>query len=290
MGSNMVERLCEKKHKISAYDINELARERIHNITGATACSDYRSLINSLPNDEPRVIWLMVPSFTVVDLVNNLIPLLNKGDIIIDGGNTNFNHSIETANKLRKYEIEFVDVGVSGGPAGARSGACMMIGGNKEVFQEIEPLFMDLCVSDGYAHVGPIGSGHFVKMVHNGIEYGMMQSIAEGFNVMKQSDFNLDLTKVAKVYGHGSVISSALMDWLYDGYKKFGEDLETISGEVSHSGEGEWTVEYAKSINQPVEIIDKSLQFRKDSTGNPSYTGKVVSMLRNMFGGHEVNK
>jgi len=287
MGSNMVERLCETGHTVSAYDPNESARATLENIPNATAYKSYQEVIDSLPAGQ-KTIWIMVPSSVTGQVINDIGELLNKSDLIIDGGNTNYQQTLEHAKSTHEKEIEFMDVGVSGGPAGARSGACMMIGGKEDYFKKLEPLFVDLCVLDGYAYMGKSGSGHFVKMIHNGIEYGMMQSIAEGFNLLKQSDFNLDLTVVADVYGHGSVISSSLIDWLHKGFQTYGEDLKEVSGQVSHSGEGEWTVKYAKEINQPVPIIAKSLQFRKDSTGNPSYIGKVVSTLRNMFGGHTV--
>jgi 6-phosphogluconate dehydrogenase len=183
-----------------------------------------------------------------------------------------------------------MDVGVSGGPAGARHGACMMIGGERELFNELETLFKDLSVEGGYGYMGRPGAGHFVKMVHNGIEYGMMQAIGEGFEVMKKSEFEIDLLEVTKVYNHGSVIESRLVGWLQSAYEKFGADLKGISGEVSHSGEGQWTVEAAERLGMPVENIKQSLDFRINSTGNPTYTGQVVSALRNQFGGHDVGE
>ena len=161
-----------------------------------------------------------------------------------------------------------------------------MVGGPKEKWPLIEPYIRALSAGDNFAYCGASGAGHFVKMVHNGIEYGMMQSIAEGFAVMKASPFDLDLTSIANVYNRGSVIESRLIKWLHDGFEQYGENLTDITGEVAHTGEGEWTIEAARSVNIPVPIIERSLQFRKESEGNPSYTGKIISLLRSMFGGH----
>ena len=288
MGSNMVERLCEVGHTVSAYDPSESARQSIENIKEATAFDNYNDMVNALPA-ERKIIWLMVPSNIITSLIKDLSPLLSPGDLVIDGGNTNFNHTIDHAKQLEAAGINFMDIGVSGGPGGARSGACMMIGGKESDFRDIEDLFKGLCVPDGYQYLGQNGSGHFVKMIHNGIEYGMMQAIAEGFNLLKQSDFDLDVTKIAHVYNNGSVIESSLINWLYQGYVQYGINLDEISGTISHSGEGQWTIEYADRIGQPVDNIRQSLQFRINSTHKPSYTGKVVSVLRNMFGGHKVS-
>ena len=186
--------------------------------------------------------------------------------------------------------IDFLDVGVSGGPSGARSGACIMVGGKREIFSEHEKLFKDLSVYKGYGYMGESGAGHFVKMVHNGIEYGMMQAIAEGFAVMKKSPFKLDLIKIAEVYNHRSVIESRLVDWLRTAFEQYGENLDDIYGSVSQSGEGMWTVEAAKELGIPIPIIEEALRFREQSNETPSYTGQALSAMRNQFGGHEVFK
>jgi 6-phosphogluconate dehydrogenase len=287
MGSNMVERLCERGYVVSAYDPDPAARARVINIANTTAYDSYTAMINSIEGSN-KTIWIMVPSIVTTQVIKALAKLLSAGDLIIDGGNTNFNQTLQHHQLLTNEGLRFVDVGVSGGPTGARTGACMMVGADIDTFNEIKDLFINLCVPDGYGHVGPVGSGHFVKMIHNGIEYGMMQAIAEGFNLMHHSDFKLDLTRVAHVYGNGSVISSSLIDWLYQGYQRYGEELENVSGAVAHSGEGQWTVEYADQIGEPAEIIKGSLTFRKKSASNPSYTGRILSMLRNQFGGHDV--
>ena len=238
----------------------------------------------------------MLPS-SIVDLVlfgksesESLLGHLDTGDIIIDGGNSLYKESVRRANAVIEKGLEFVDVGVSGGPRGAREGSCLMIGGEEEVFKRLEHLYKDLAAQDAYQFFKGNGAGHFVKMVHNGIEYGMMQSIAEGFAVMKESDFNIDLKKAADVYNHASVIESRLIGWLKDGFETYGVDLENVSGSVGHTGEAEWTVKAAKELSVSVKIIEESLKFREDSADKPSYTGKILSALRDMFGGHGVKR
>jgi 6-phosphogluconate dehydrogenase len=181
-------------------------------------------------------------------------------------------------------------VGVSGGPAGARNGACIMAGGEKEAFDRYQNLFRDLSVTNGYGYMGASGAGHFVKMIHNGIEYGMMQALAEGFAVMKASPFNLDLAAIAKLYNHGSVIVSRLTGWLKKAFEEYGQDLGTISGSVAQSGEGMWTVEAGHEYGVATPIIEGAVRFRTTSQTGPSYTGQVVSALRNEFGKHDVFK
>lgn len=288
MGLGMVEKMIETGHDVVA---NNRSPEPIKKAEefGADGAYSISELVNKL--DSPRTIWLMVPWQAVDTVLSELTPLLNEGDVIIDGGNSPYLETVRRSKELLAKGFKFLDIGVSGGPDGARNGACMMIGGDKRLFESYESLIKDLCVPNGYGYMGSHGAGHYVKMVHNGIEYGMMQAIGEGFEVMKKAEeFDINLTEVAKVYNHGSVIESRLVGWLLEGFKKYGEDLEEVSGEVSHSGEGQWTVEAAQRINVPVEIIEGSLEFRKKSQGNPSYTGKVVSVQRNMFGGHDVSK
>jgi len=222
----------------------------------------------------------MVPHTAVDNTLALLLPLLEKGDTVIDGGNSYFKDTLRRVDEVASYGIQYMDAGVSGGPEGARHGACTMIGGEKDVFEKYESLFKDISAPDAYSYLGKCGAGHFVKMVHNGIEYGMMQAIAEGFSILRASDFVLDLKEVARIYNNRSVIESRLVGWLESGFDAYGTDLEAISGEVSHSGEGQWTVETAKEIGVPVRVIEESLQFREDSKGNPSYTGQVVSHYR----------
>src|SRR3989338_6578356 len=255
MGSGMVSRLLEKGYEVVAFDPNAEAVKKI-SANGAKGAGSIAELISLLP--APRTVWVMVPHQAVDGVLAEIIPLL--------------------------------EAGVSGGPGGARNGACVMVGGRKELFDKYEKLFRDISVDNGYGYMGKSGAGHFVKMVHNGIEYGMMQAIAEGFEVMKKSDFALNLRKVADLYNHGSVVESHLVEWLKEGFEKYGENLDEISGKVSHSGEGLWTVEAAKELGVPTPIIEGALQFRVDSQKNLSYTGQLLSAMRNMFGGHEVRK
>lgn len=288
MGLNMTERLLEKGHEVVAYNRSQEPVKEIEKL-GAVGTESLKELVENL--ESPKTIWLMVPWKAVDDVLEELVPLLNEGDLIIDGGNSPYLETVRRGKELKDKNIDFMDVGVSGGPNGARNGACMMIGGDKESYEKLTDLFKDLCVEGGYGYMGKNGAGHFVKMVHNGIEYGMMQAMGEGFELMKKApEFDVDLTEVARVYNHGSVIESRLVGWLLKAFKESGQGLDDISGEVDHLGEGQWTVEAAKRIGVPVEIIEKSLQFRNDSQGNPSYTGQVVSALRNQFGGHDVSK
>jgi 6-phosphogluconate dehydrogenase len=232
----------------------------------------------------------MVPHQAVDKVLQELLPFLQKGDTVIDGGNSPYKESIRRFKELKERGIYFLDVGVSGGPSGARNGACIMVGGGKEIFRKYKNLFRDLACTGGYAHMGKPGAGHFVKMVHNGIEYGMMQALAEGFALMKASPFDLNLTQIAKLYNHKSVVESRLVGWLHNAFSRHGEHLDDISGTVSHSGEGSWTVEAAEELGIPVPGIEGALNFRIQSQAHPSYTGQILSAVRNQFGGHEVFK
>ena len=258
---------------------------------GLVAADTLAELVAALHT--PRVVWLMVPAGAAVDAVlfgtgdgPGLADLLDTGDIVIDGGNSRFTEDAPRAARLRERGIGFLDCGTSGGPAGARHGACLMIGGDAETFGRVETVFADIAIQDGYRFFDGVGSGHFVKMVHNGIEYGMMQAIAEGFTLMRRSDRDLDLEAVADVYQHASVIESRLVGWLRDAFARYGDGLEPISGTVGHTGEGAWTVEAAREAGIPAPVIEAALRFRIDSDGAPSYTGQVLQALRNEFGGH----
>ncbi len=287
MGIAQVARLVEKNWRVVAWNRSEAPRLAAQKL-GAESIETIAEVCKKL--EPPRLIWLMVPHGIVDEILTELLPHLSKGDTVIDGGNSFYKHSIRRAEGLARKGIAFLDCGTSGGPAGARNGACLMIGGEKEIFRKYEQLFKDLAAPNAYARLGAAGAGHFVKMVHNGIEYGMMQALGEGFEVMKRSDFNLPLAEVARLYNKGSVIESRLVGWLAKAYAEHGEDLRDISGEVAQSGEGLWTVETAKKLGVPVRVIKDSLKFRLTSRGNPSYTGQIVSALRNQFGGHTVHK
>ncbi|HUJ19043.1 MAG TPA: decarboxylating 6-phosphogluconate dehydrogenase [Nitrospirota bacterium] len=287
MGFNMVQRLLEKGHEVVAYDrspesVKAIAKE------GARPADSLQDMVQALP--VPRLVWIMVPYQAVDAVLAELVPLLARGDRVIDGGNSPYKESERRAAELERKGIDFLDAGVSGGPKGARTGACIMVGGKRGVFEKLEQLFRDLSVAKGYAYLGPAGAGHFVKMVHNGIEYGMMQALAEGFTVLKRSPFNLDLAVVADLYDHRSVIESRLVGWLQEAYRQFGPELKDISGSAAQSGEGMWTVEAAKEVAIAVPIIEGSLEFRLRSQKEPSYTGKIISALRHQFGGHEAAK
>lgn len=287
MGTNLARRLHSKKWRVVGFNRTPDATKELES-EGLTGAYSLRELVGILP--KPRTIWLMVPHQAVDDVLKELSPLLNKGDTVIDGGNSPYKESIRRGKELASKNIHFLDVGVSGGPEGALNGACVMVGGKKALYEKYEHLFKNIAVMEGFGYMGASGAGHFVKMVHNGIEYGMMQAIGEGFEIIKKSPFSPDLHAVADIYNHGSVITSRLVGWLADAYKKFGDELKTdecCSGKVSHSGEGQWTVDVARELGVPAAIIEGALEFRKQSQDNPSYTGQVVSALRHQFGGHD---
>lgn len=300
MGLAQVERLLEYGHRVVAWNRSEEPREKARK-AGAEISDTSEGVAARLK--APRLIWLMVPHAVVDDILKKLAPHLQRGDTVIDGGNSFYKDSMRRAKTLKKKGINFLDCGTSGGPEGARHGACLMVGGEKKVYERYQKIFRDLALLDGYAYVGKSGAGHFVKMVHNGIEYGMMQALAEGFNLlrtaerrglhaegMRRSKFRFNLKQIAELYNRGSVIESRLVGWLAKAFAEHGENLNKISGEVAHSGECLWTVETAKELGVPVKIIKDALDFRVRSNGNPSYAGQVVSALRNQFGGHSVKK
>ncbi len=285
MGQNMVLRLLEKGHNVVAWNRSPEPGKVVAK-AGATVVPNLDALVEQVK--KPRVIWLMLPAGDITEqYIQTLIPLLQPGDTLIDGANSLYKDSQRRGKLLHdEYGIHFLDVGVSGGPGGARNGACLMIGGEAKTYAHLQPLFEDIASEDAYQFFPGYGAGHFVKMVHNGIEYGMMQAIAEGFAVMKASEYDLDLGKVADIYQHRSVIESRLVGWAQSGFKRFGQDLEEVTPTIAHTGEGEWTVHAAKELGIPVPIIEGSFRFRVESAKNPAYTNKVVSMLRHEFGGH----
>jgi 6-phosphogluconate dehydrogenase len=252
------------------------------------------SLSRARPASAPRIVWMMITAGKSVDELlfgkQGIAKRLKRGDIIIDAGNSFFEDTVRRAKRLHKIGIRFVDVGFSGGPAGARHGGSLMIGADRKTFEYLEPLFEDLSVPLGYSHFGSAGAGHFVKMVHNGIEYGMMQSLAEGFALMKRSPFALDLEKIARIYNRGSVIESRLVGWMEDAFRIYGEGLKDVSGTVAATGEGEWTVKTGKNWNMKLPAIEDAFKFRVRSKRSPSYMGKILSALRNRFGGHAIGQ
>ena len=237
-----------------------------------------------------KVIWLMTPAGKIVDdVIGKLEGNLNNGDIIIDGGNSHYRDSVRRHEKLAKIGVNFVDVGTSGGVEGARNGACMMIGGDEEVFKKLEEVFWKICVRDGYSYIGRSGSGHYVKMVHNGIEYGMLQAMGEGFEVIQKSDFDIDFEQLSKVWSNGSVIRGWLMELCQRAFEK-DPSLEDVKGVIDSSGEGLWTVEEALRLQVPTSVIAQSLFARYYSKDADSFSAKVIASLRNEFGGHSLAK
>lgn len=287
MGYNLALNLHRHGYEVVAYDV---VTENVKNILleGVTPAFSLEELCQQL--NGRKVIWLMVPAGKPVDdCIEALLPFLTANDIIIDGGNSNFNDSIRRYTYLKSKNIDFLDCGTSGGVDGALNGACTMIGGEDDVFNYCTSVFNDISLPNGWLHAGGPGSGHFVKMVHNGIEYGMMQAIAEGFEVMEQSKYNLDLEQVARVFNHGSVVRSWLMELTEKAFSK-DPKLEAIKGVMHSSGEGKWTLETALDMGIPTPVIALSLLMRYRSQQDDTFTGKVVAALRNEFGGHAVEK
>ncbi|KRQ86380.1 6-phosphogluconate dehydrogenase, NADP(+)-dependent, decarboxylating [Caloramator mitchellensis] len=287
MGYNLALNMKDKGHKVVAYNKTPDKTKDAEN-EGIIGAYNLEELVKKL--SKRRVIWLMVPAGEIVDeLIEELAPLLDEHDIIIDGGNSYYKDSIRRHALLKSRGIDFLDAGTSGGMEGARYGVCTMIGGDEEVFRFVEPIFRDISVENGYLYTGKAGSGHFVKMIHNGIEYGMMQAIAEGFEILEKSQFDLDFKEVARVWNHGSVIRGWLMELTEKAFEK-DPKLDGIKGVMFSSGEGLWTVQEALSLKVPAPVITESLYMRYRSEMEDTFSGKVVAALRNEFGGHKVVK
>src|SRR3954463_12648922 len=277
MGGNMATRLAERGHDLKTYDPGVETRT-------AASLAELRDQL-----DVPRAFWLMIPAGKITeDAFQELLTLADAGDTIVDGGNSNFRDSQRRYSDAQAKNIHFVDAGVSGGIWGLKNGYCLMVGGEDEPVQRLEPIFTALAPAEGYAHVGASGAGHFTKMVHNGIEYGLMQSYAEGFEVMKESEFDLDLREIAGIWRYGSVVRSWLLELLHAAFETEGGELERIRGWVDDSGEGRWTVAEAIAENVPVPVITAALFARIASRQDESFAAKVNAALRNDFGGHAV--
>ena len=288
MGGNMVQRLLRGGHRIVAYDPNVEAI-RASEAGGAQGAASLEELVHVLTT--PRAVWLMVPAGDPTDgTIDSLIPLLSRGDVVLDGGNSNYKDTLRRGQKLENLGIHFMDVGTSGGIWGLKEGYSLMIGGEEEIYHRLEPLFQTLAPSSdkGYGYVGPSGSGHFVKMVHNGIEYGLMESYAEGFELMQaKGEFGLDLAQVAQIWRYGSVVRSWLLDLAAAALQE-NPNLENLQAYVDDSGEGRWTVEESIELAVPAPVIALSLQARFRSRQEQPFGAKLLAALRNQFGGHAV--
>ena len=287
MGFNLALNLKRNSYQVVAQDVNTDFVSKIGQ-EGIETAYTVEELCQKLT--DRRVIWLMVPAGEIVDaVIVSLLPYLSKNDIIIDGGNSNYNDSKRRYAQLKEHGIDFLDCGTSGGTSGALNGACTMIGGDAEVFNYVANVFKDISVENGFLYTGAAGSGHFTKMVHNGIEYGMMQSIAEGFEVFEHSEFDIDFQKTAKLFNHGSVVRSWLMELTENAFSKDAR-LDGIKGIMHSSGEGKWTLETALDLGVPTPVIALSIMMRYRSQMSDTFSGKVVAALRNEFGGHAVEK
>lgn len=285
MGMNLALNLLEQEYEIVAYDVDSalVDQAKAH---GAVPAYSLEEVIKHL--DKQRIIWLMVPAGEITEnLIKEITPLLHTEDILIDGGNAHYKDSVGRHNTLLEKGIHFIDVGTSGGMEGARHGACTMVGGQKNIVASIEQIFEDVSIENGYLYTGEAGSGHFAKMIHNGIEYGMMQAIGEGFDILEKSPYDFNFEEIARVWNHGSVIRSWLMELLQDSFSK-DPNLGEIKGIVHASGEGKWTVETALEYEVSAPVIALSLMARNRSLETDTFSGKVVASLRNQFGGHGV--
>ncbi len=286
MGANMTTRLQRGGHQVVAYDRSADAVKQSQN-DGATGAGSLADLVGKL-SGKPKVVWLMVPSGKPTDdTIDELLGLLADGDVIVDGGNTNWKDGLAAYGRCKAKGVALVDAGTSGGIWGLTEGYCLMVGGDDAAVKACEPAFLTLAPQGGYAHVGPAGAGHFSKMVHNGIEYAMLQSYGEGFEILRNSQFKFDLHQLASIWRYGSVIRSWLLDLAVLAFEQ-DPDLENIRGWVDDTGEGRWTVQAAIDENTPAPVITLSLMARFASRQDESYSAKVIAALRNQFGGHAV--
>jgi 6-phosphogluconate dehydrogenase len=285
MGANMTQRLLDGGHRVVVSDLSPAA-VAASEAAGAVGAASLADLVGRL--SPRRAVWLMVPSGAPVQsTIDQLVPLLAPGDIIIDGGNSNYHDSMRRAEDLRAKGIEYLDAGTSGGIWGLKEGYCLMVGGSDAAFAHVEPALKTLAPADGYAHVGPSGAGHFTKMVHNGIEYGMMAAYGEGFELLAGSQFDIDLPTVSALWNKGSVVRSWLLELAALAFER-DPRLESIKGYVEDSGEGRWTVQEALDQDVPLPVITLSLMRRFASRQDSSFSAKVQAALRNEFGGHAV--
>lgn len=299
MGKNMVMHLLEQGIEVVAWNRSPEPVEEVVK-AGAIGVEGVEEMVRKL--ESPRIIWLMLPAGEVVDeFIEKLVKLLKSGDLIIDGGNSFYKDTLRRAEKLSKNEIHFMDIGTSGGPAGARTGACLMIGGSEEDFERVEPVCKAAAAPGAYQHLGPIGAGHFAKMVHNAIEYGMMESIAEGLAILKNSPFKYDFVKLLDLYNHRSVVESRLVGWALDAFRE-DPDLSNISSSIGSGGSGkrvtgeaDWTLDVAHEMRINVPAMEDAVKVRENSQNDPEdspagFRNKVISAMRSQFGQHDVKK
>ncbi len=286
MGASMARRLIDHGHHLVVYDVDP-ARVEDDALAGATGATTLEELVGAL--SPPRAVWVMVPSGEPTrTTIGILAGLLEAGDTVVDGGNSNYKESRRTSAQLAQQGVYFVDAGVSGGVWGLKEGYCLMVGGEQEAVRRLEPVFVDLATADGYAHVGPPGAGHYTKMVHNGIEYGLLQAYAEGFALLDAAEeLGLDLRQIAAVWNHGSVVRSWLLE-LAELALADPEEFGAIRGYVEDSGEGRWTVEEAVNRAVPAPVITASLFERFSSRDDERFAARIIAALRNQFGGHRV--
>lgn len=286
MGGGIMRRLGKAGHRVVASD--PLAAQATITAAGAEVAATLAELVKALP--APRIVWLMIPAEAVTSAMNELLPLLSAGDIVVDGGNSYFKDSVQRATQATAHDIHFVDVGVSGGVAGEEIGYALMAGGETAAIKTLQPIFAALAAPDAFLHAGPVGAGHFVKMVHNAIEYGMMQAIAEGFDLLKQGPYSkLELAEIASLWSHGTIVRSFLMELATRALTKDGE-LSEIAAHVDDSGEGRWSVTTAIQHAVPFWVNTAALYSRFDSRQPDSFAAKLVAALRKEFGGHAVKK
>ncbi len=290
MGANMAQRLLRGGHRVVGFDPQSAARRALED-KGAASADSLEALVAALP--VPRTLWLMVPAGDITDAsLDALLPLLSAGDTVVDGGNAFYKDTLRRAERFAQQGVAYVDCGTSGGIWGLDEGYSLMVGGDQAAVERLRPIFETLAPAKdkGWAHVGPVGAGHFAKMVHNGIEYGMMQAYAEGFAILRhKSDFALDLQQIAEVWRHGSVVRSWLLDLTADALKK-NPDMTGIAPYVADSGEGRWTVDEAIELNVPAPVITQSLIERLRSRDRDSFTDKLLASMRNEFGGHPIKR
>jgi len=287
MGMNMARRLCDFGHKVVCWNRSNEKKQQVESF-GGVFCGEIRAIASKL--QARRVYIIMLPAGSAVDYaIEEITASASSGDIIIDGGNSNYKDAIARGKTLALKGFSFMDCGTSGGVWGYKNGYCLMIGGGRSDFEYVEPVLKDLASEGGYLHTGALGSGHYAKMIHNGIEYGMLQAYGEGFELMKASDFKLDLKSVAKLWNNGSVVRSWLLELLQDALEK-NPSLEDVKGYVEDSGEGRWTVLDAIEKSVPAPVITLSLLQRFVSRQQESFSAKIIAALRNEFGGHDIKK